>query len=64
MGSIDQTRFEDMMAATVPNVDLTLNEGVYRDEGVQGAWIGYVALHRTTTCSVEDNQKVDTADSS
>lgn len=57
MGSIDQQRFEDMMTANVPGANLTQKDGVYQDEGVQTSWVGYRALHITTTCSGEDNHE-------
>lgn len=57
MVSIDQQRFEDMMKAAVPNANLTREDEVYQDEGVQTSWVGYRALHITTTCSGEDNHE-------
>ncbi|KAE8546125.1 hypothetical protein [Marinobacter nauticus] len=55
----DQQQFEAMMAATVPNADLTRDDTGYQNEGVHAAWVGFQALHTTTTCSGEDNHEND-----
>ena len=62
MSSIDQQRFEDMMMATVPNADLTYEDGAYLDEGVQSSWVGYRALHHSTTLNRENNYEGDQED--
>jgi len=59
MVSEQQRQFENMMEETVPGVNLTMEDGVYQDEGVHAAWVGYRAMPGTTTCGGGNNHEIN-----